>query len=102
MNLWSWNKFEVISDWVHFAILSLLETSSDRVDADWIARRLGINKTYAQICFQRLLDLGLIAETEGRLKQTGKSIKFENTVSVPARALFIGGLLEKAMESLRK
>ena len=67
--------FDLISDWVHFAILSLMETTQTLVNSKWIAKRLGINETQAKVSFQRLLDVGLIAEKDGRWCQTGKPIK---------------------------
>lgn len=92
--------FNLISDWVHFAILSLIETSEFLVTPRWIAKRLCINETQAKVAFQRLIDVGLIAERSGRWRQTGKQIKIENKVSTSTTKKFQRQLLAKAAESL--
>jgi len=92
--------FDLISDWVHFAILSLTETTQTLVNSKWIAKRLGINETQAKVSFQRLVDVGLIAEKDGRWSQTGKPIKVENTVSTTTTKKFHRQMIEKALDSL--
>jgi uncharacterized protein (TIGR02147 family) len=92
--------FDLISDWVHFAILSLTETTSALMSPKWIAKRLAINETQAKVAFQRLTEVGLIAEKDGRWRQTGKPIKVENTVSTSTTKKFHRQMIEKALESL--
>lgn len=92
--------FNVISDWVHFAILSLLETKKFTGDAKWLAKRLGINELHAKMCFQRLVDLAFVSEVEGVWRQTSKPIKVENKISTAATQNFHRQLLSKALESL--
>lgn len=58
------DQFFVISEWYHFAILSLIRTQDFKSDSGWIARRLGIKKTVAADALQRLLRLGLIQKNE--------------------------------------
>ena len=55
------DAFHIISDWYHFAILSLMSTKSFRSDVTWISRRLGISITEVRIAVERLLRLGYIA-----------------------------------------
>lgn len=54
------DKFRVISDWYHFALLELVRTRNFRASPSWIARRLGISAIEAQIAIDRLLRLGLL------------------------------------------
>jgi uncharacterized protein (TIGR02147 family) len=94
------DQFEVIADWHHYAILSLLEVPRSKFDAKWIANRLGINPLEAQYAMERLQRLGLVAFSRGRWRQTGKSIKVENNISTPATRRFHRQLLERAIQSL--
>lgn len=54
-------SFRVISDWYHYAILSLGELPDNRASAEWIAGELEISSKQASAAFQRLLKLGVIA-----------------------------------------
>lgn len=52
--------FNVISDWYHFAILSLLETEESRLQLRWISARLGIPERETRQAVKRLIKLGFI------------------------------------------
>jgi uncharacterized protein (TIGR02147 family) len=98
-------NFELISNWLHYAILSLLELKLDNpndvASPTWLANKLRVSESQAQESFKRLLDIGLIHKTEdGKWKQTGKSIKVENEISTNSTKSFHKGLLNKAIESL--
>jgi uncharacterized protein (TIGR02147 family) len=68
------DTFRLISDWYHFAILSLAETQDFQSDATFVANRLGISKKLAEGALDRLLRLGLLEESEdGRLQVTGQN-----------------------------
>ena len=54
------DTFAVISDWYHYAILSLLEVTDARLDPRWISKRLGINRLEARLAIERLKRLSLI------------------------------------------
>jgi len=92
--------FNLMSDWVHFAILSLMQTTDTKATPRWIAKRLAINETQAKIALRRLIDIGLLEEKDGRWQQTGKPIKVENKISTRATKKFQRQLLEKAIRSL--
>ena len=92
--------FEVISDWYHFGILSLLDLPNAKFDAKWIAARLSISPIQARAAMSRLERLGLIAEQDGRMKQTGAPIKLENSLSTAATRKYHEQLLNKAQEVL--
>jgi uncharacterized protein (TIGR02147 family) len=65
------DQFQLISEWVHYAILSLIQTRDFEPDADWIAARLGVSASKVEACLERLLRLGLIERSEtGRLTRT--------------------------------
>jgi plasmid maintenance system antidote protein VapI len=54
------DTFAVISDWYHYAILELTYIEGFQSDASWIARKLGITKSEANIGIERLFRLGLL------------------------------------------
>jgi uncharacterized protein (TIGR02147 family) len=96
------DSFAVISDWYHFAILSLLEVKGARFEPKWISRRLGISPVEARLAMERLKRLGLVHEVAGRWRQSSKSLKIASHLSTPATRKFQGQLIQKAAESLEK
>jgi uncharacterized protein (TIGR02147 family) len=60
------DRFSLIADWYHFALLALLETTGCRNDPKWMARRLGIPVTQVRSALERLERLELLQRREGR------------------------------------
>jgi uncharacterized protein (TIGR02147 family) len=99
----SLDAFEVISDWYHYAILSLLEIPGAQFEPRWIAKQLGIQVLNAKLAIERLQRLGLVEEVStGVWKQSGKPLKVENTISTVATRNFHKQLLARAAESIDK
>jgi transcriptional regulator with XRE-family HTH domain len=99
----SLETFEVISDWYHYAILSLLELPEAKFEAKWIAAQLGIKVLSAKLAILRLKKVGLVEEdSEGLWKQSGKQIKIDNKISTGATKKFHKQLLERASVSIDK
>jgi hypothetical protein len=92
--------FNLISDWIHYAILSLIETQGARFEPKWIAKRLKLNETQAKLAMDRLVETGLVHEVKGKWRRSQKPIKVENNKSTPSTRNFHRQLLEKALESL--
>ena len=57
--------FNLISDWHHYAILSLGDIKPNRANPKWISAQLGITLRDASNAFDRLLRLGLIKKKNG-------------------------------------
>lgn len=57
-------RFKIIADWYHFAILELTGLKSFKSDATWIAKRLNISKSTVKEAIERLLDFGLLTEND--------------------------------------
>ncbi|MGZ3693220.1 MAG: TIGR02147 family protein [Bdellovibrionota bacterium] len=55
------DQFQAISEWYHFAILSLAETKDFKSDAAWIAQRFGISEKECNEALDRLVRLNLLA-----------------------------------------
>ncbi len=67
-------KFHLVSDWIHMAILEMTELKDFRDDAAWIAKRLGAPKKAVDEALSRLLQLGLLARADGRLGKTNEHL----------------------------
>lgn len=79
------DEFALVSEWYHFAILSLMETKTFRSDPAWIARRLAISSTEVRSALERLDRLKYIKLTEaGYVLATGP---LTTTTDVPSAAL---------------
>lgn len=97
----SLDSFEVVADWYHYAILSLLELPEAKFEAKWIAQRLGISPFNAKLAMERLQRLEMVAQDEeGRWRQSGKPIKIDNAISTVATKKFHKQLLELAAVSI--
>ena len=96
----SLDTFALLSDWHHYAILSLLELPHARLDPRWIARRLRISELTAKLAIERLKRLELIAQRGGRWRQCSRPLKVENTVSTAATRNHQRQILRKAEDSL--
>jgi uncharacterized protein (TIGR02147 family) len=79
-------RFKIISDWHHFAILELAETDSFESDPKWIAGRLDISTSTAMEAIERLLDFGLLKKDKsGNLKQT--HLNLATPSGIPSREI---------------
>lgn len=68
----SLDQYHVVSEWYHFAILSLIKTEKFVSDSDWIAQRLRLTPSQAHQAVERMLRLEmLVRDKKGRLRTTG-------------------------------
>jgi uncharacterized protein (TIGR02147 family) len=75
------DEFKLISDWVHFAILSLLKVKDFKSDIQWIAERLGINAATARKAVLRLQHLNLLhVSADGKMSRTPHPIRTTDDV----------------------
>jgi len=77
--------FRLISEWEHYAILSLMETPDFQSKTSWISQRLGITVLRAQICLENLLEARLIVADGAGFKTTKQQLA--TTEDVPSAAL---------------
>jgi uncharacterized protein (TIGR02147 family) len=94
------DQFEFISDWHHYAILSLLETKDSKWNAKWISKRLGIPEVQASIAMDRLDRLGIVGNVGGKWKQTTAPLQVDSAISTPATRKHHHQLIDKAQQSL--
>ena len=62
------DAFHLISDWFHFAILSLLKTQDAKHDVKWIAQRLNLATLDVREALERLERLGFLERVGDRLE----------------------------------
>ncbi|MBT3979893.1 MAG: TIGR02147 family protein [Bacteriovoracaceae bacterium] len=68
------DKFKILSEWYHFAILELTYLDKFRSDSAWIAKSLKISERQADDAIYRLISNGLMTKDEnGKLKATDDS-----------------------------
>ena len=68
------DQFRIVSDWYHYAILSLSGIKSNQADPKWIAGRLGITEFVAAEAFERLERLKLIERKGKGFRQLSKPL----------------------------
>lgn len=78
-------EFQLISDWVHFAILEMTELKNNQGQAQWIAKELNIDLVRAKISLQRLVRMGFIQIKNGQLFRTTKPLS--TTTDIPSSAI---------------
>lgn len=78
------DEFRVISDWYHFAILSLCKIRKATADPYWISSRLGISVSEAKEALDRLQRLNIIEKSK-LLKR--KSAPLSVISETPSRAI---------------
>ncbi|WP_413612301.1 TIGR02147 family protein [Bdellovibrio sp. HCB-110] len=61
-------SFSQVQDWHYFAILSLMETLDFQSDAEWVAKRLGINSYNVTTALETMLNLGLVVLEDGHYR----------------------------------
>ncbi len=95
------DRFKVISDWQHFAILNLINTSNFKSDERWIAKRLGISPMEVKAALQRLADLELIEFDKKRILLTsGPNLSTSDDIASAALRSFHRQMLTKAAAAL--
>jgi len=99
------DRFTIISDWYHYAILELIQVTGFRPTIPRIAAALGIAQPEAKDAVDRLIRLGMI---EVQRNGTWKNISGQNTnfvdrnVDLAARRKLQMQVLEKAMSALQE
>lgn len=67
-------KFAVIRDWYHFAILELTETKDFVGCPKWMAQQLSLKENLIEEAIERLIKLELLKKTSSSLEQTHKDL----------------------------
>lgn len=73
-------RFKIISDWYHAALLELPKLQNFISSSKWIASRLGIDKKLVEAALERLVDFGLL-EVDAK---NSKLIRTNNYLATPS------------------
>lgn len=88
------DHYFVMSDWVYYSILSLLETKDFTEDPHWIGSRLEVSPQRVEVALKRLEKMGFVERDEqGKLIQKCPHLDTTNDVYHPA-------LLRRHVENL--
>lgn len=95
------DSFKSISEWYHFAILSLAETRDFKPEAEWISNRLNIKVSEANAAIERLLRLGMFKQANnGKLVLAKAQYRTSDEIASLALKKAHATNLELAKESL--
>ncbi len=94
------DQFRIISDWEHYAILSLIKTEDFKYDSQWIGNRLGISHYRVAAAIERLLRVRLVEESGNTLVRLTQSVT--TTRDVPSTAIRESHrqILEQSIQSI--
>lgn len=93
-------KVELISNWQHLALLSLLEVKGFRSDLDWMAGQLKLTKRTVKEALQNLINVGAVKVENGIYKSRG--YLFVDPKGIPSEAVkeFHRQVIGKAKEAI--
>ena len=92
------DEFKVISEWFHFAILSLSQLNGSMINYEWIADRLGITPLQAKESVQRLQRMNILGPGP-ELKRIAPPLSVMSDIPSQAIRSYHQKVLIKAMES---
>jgi len=99
----SHDRFQVIADLYHYAILELTFVEDFQDDPRWIGKAVGITAIEAQLAVARLLRLGLLERKDGVLRKNRRQITTSDKhLTTPALRHHQRQVLTGALESLEK
>lgn len=91
-------RFKIISDWQHLAILELMELENFQSDLEWIAQKLELDIFIVSESLERLEKFNLIETKQGRFVPTGANLAVESAVASREMREFHLQMMEKAMQ----
>lgn len=92
--------FKVISDWYHFAILEMTYLSDFKNDPNWMASVLGVTELEVTEAIQRMLDLELLENKDGKLIDCFRYLETQNEIPSLSLKKFHSQLMKKGMEAM--
>lgn len=94
------DKFKIIADWYHTAILQMTDLKQFRPSLDWIADSLGIPPDRARKAIERLVALGLLQNKKGRWVQGPELMLTDSTIPVVAIRRYHKDMMQKAFRAI--
>lgn len=94
------DRFEVISDPIHFSLLSLIVCKDFKPSAHWISRRLGVSTVEVNAAVDRLKRIGLLNVSGNKWKLSSKNLKTPTDRPSDALKIFYRKSLSDTFQSL--
>lgn len=95
-------RFKLVSNWYHIAILDLIGLDGFKANSNEIASILGVSVPEVKDATDRLLALGLIQhDRHGLLKKTNEHLRLPTNSSQVAIRAFHKQMIQKAIEELQ-
>ncbi len=95
------DRFRILSEWYHIAILDLTLLKQFKPDANWVAAELGITVEQVTHAVSRLERLGLLDVSEGKWTKAKVKLAVPATYSDRAVRDFHGQMIDKARNALQ-
>ena len=92
------DRFKVMSQWYHLAILYLTYTRTFKSDPQWIARRIGVSPLEAREALARLIELGMLKKEGARYVCIHQLLVVDSKKSEVATREFHKQMTQKALE----
>jgi uncharacterized protein (TIGR02147 family) len=96
------DKFRLISDWYHLAILSLGQIKKAKKDSTWISQKLGITRQQASLAVERLERMGLLSNHPTQLVQINDPVHVYSKVSSESIQSYHKQILNLALDKLNE
>ncbi|MNJ96745.1 hypothetical protein D3C87_144760 [compost metagenome] len=78
-------RFKIISEWYHLALLEMMECETFESDIDWMANQLGLDAFVVAEALERLETFGLLKSEETGYRPTGSNLAAPS--GVPSREM---------------
>ncbi len=95
------DRFRILSEWYHIAILDLTLVKQFKPDAAWVSKELGITTDQVKSAVARLERLGLLEISAGQWTKTTAKLAIPTTYSDRAIRDFHEQMIDKAREVLQ-
>lgn len=94
------DKFKVIAEWYHTAILQMTDLKQFRPNLDWIASSLALSPDRARRAVERLMDLGLLQNERGRWVQGPELMLTDSDIPAVAIRRYHKDMMQKAFRAI--
>lgn len=93
-------RFKIISDWQHLALLELMELENYESDLEWMSQKIGLDIFLVSESLERLEKFELIEIKDGKYRPTGANLSVSTDIPVREMREFHLQMMAKATESV--
>lgn len=94
--------FKVMSNWLHSALLALMDLNSFKPDPAWIAGKLNCSQEESVSILKRLSKLGLVKKSKGTIRKTMARLSVSSPVPSASIRSYHEQLIAKAERSVNE